>query len=379
MEALPGSNFLSVTSKNWNRLANPGPAATTPKTTRSRPQLTTITTYNHHSSQSPSESNMTNPENLPVARAMNNDEDSDIEQNLPVAEQWSSEEAGPLLRGTRGPDGKDKKSSFGFQAPVIGDNGSVPTGGYWGRFNDPQASSVTVLPAGATLDESLPVAADARLDDRKIRHAFIRKVYMILTGQLMVTFASCALMSLHEPTRTFVLGSGMPLYWFNAVSMFVLVCFLSAYKRSYPINMILLSAFTVSSSYLVGTVTAMFAEAGAGDLVLEAVFITATVFIILTIFTLQSKWDFSFLGAGLGMSLWILILWGLFAAIFGAQAGMVYSLAGSILFSLFIIYDTYMLAERHDPEDYVIAAVELYLDLINLFLYILQILANERR
>ena len=37
------------------------------------------------------------------------------------------------------------------------------------------------------------------------------------------------------------------------------------------------------------------------DLVLEAIFITATVFIILTIFTLQSKWDFSFMGAGLGM------------------------------------------------------------------------------
>lgn len=123
----------------------------------------------------------------------------------------------------------------------------------------------------------------------------------------------------------------------------------------------------------------MYAAAGAGDLVLEAVFITATVFVVLTLYTLQSKWDFSFLGAGLGMSLWVLILWGLFAAIFGVQAGYVYALLGSLVFSLFIIYDTYMLAERHDPRDYVIAAVELYLDLINLFLYILRLLGEGNR
>ena len=106
--------------------------------------------------------------------------------------------------------------------------------------------------------------------------------------------------------------------------------------------------------------TALYEENGAGDLVIEAVFITATVFIVLTLFTLQSKWDFSFMGAALGMSLWIMILWGFFAVIFGFQTGSVYALLGSILFSLYIIYDTYMIAERMDPEDYVVAAIELY-------------------
>ena len=130
---------------------------------------------------------------------------------------------------------------------------------------------------------------------------------------------------------------------------------------------------------MVGTVTSIYADAGAGDLVLEAVFITASVFIVLTIFTLQSKWDFSFLGAGLGMCLWVMILWGFFAIIFGLQTGFIYGLAGSILFSGFIIYDTYMICERLDPEDYIVAAIELYLDLINLFLYILQMLGEANR
>jgi len=42
-----------------------------------------------------------------------------------------------------------------------------------------------------------------------------------------------------------------------------------------------------------------------------------------------------------------------------------------------VVYDTYMLAERYDPEDYVMAAVELYLDIINLFLYILSFLSED--
>jgi len=132
---------------------------------------------------------------------------------------------------------------------------------------------------------------------------------------------------------------------------------------------------------VVGTVTAFYAEAGASDLVLEAVAITASVFIMLTIFTLQSKWDFSFMGAGLGMCLWVMVLWGFFGIIFGLRTGYVYALAGSILFSGYIIYDTYMICERLDPEDYIVAAIELYLDLLNLFLYILRLMneMNRRR
>merc|ERR1712232_845228 len=105
-------------------------------------------------------------------------------------------------------------------------------------------------------------------------------------------------------------------------------------------NLILLSIFTLSMASMIGMITTLYAEAGAGDLVLEAVAITASVFVVLTVYTMQSKWDFSFLGAGLGMGLWIMILWGLFGMIFGVGIGMVYALGGSVLFSGFIIYDT---------------------------------------
>merc|ERR1712176_1141906 len=227
-------------------------------------------------------------------------------------------------------------------------------------------------------EELEPTITTARpSEDRSVRLMFIRKVYTILSVQLMATFAICALFALHEPTKHLV-TKNMGFYWFNLIVSFLTIFPLQLYKRSYPTNFILLSIFTVAMASTVGIITTMYAEAGAGELVLEAVAITASVFIVLTIYTMQTKWDFSYMRAGLGMGLWIMILWGLFAIIFGVQTGMVYALLGSILFSGYIIYDTYMIAERLDPEDYIVGAIELYLDLVNLFLYILRILAESR-
>jgi len=243
---------------------------------------------------------------------------------------------------------------------------------YWGRFDD------NAMATNVVYTDELAIATARPSDDRRIRLMFIRKVYSILSLQLLVTFGLCALFALHEPTRKFV-TTHTGFYWLNFIVSFGTLFPLHRYKRSYPTNFALLALFTLSMGSMVRMITTMHAENGAQDSILEAVAITASVFIILTIYTMQSKWDFSFMGAGLGMGLWIMILWGFFALIFGIQTGMIYSLGGSILFSGYIIYDTYMIAERLDPEDYIVAAIELYLDLVNLFLFILQLLSDSRR
>jgi FtsH-binding integral membrane protein len=49
---------------------------------------------------------------------------------------------------------------------------------------------------------------------------------------------------------------------------------------------------------------------------------------------------------------------------------------GAALFSLYIVYDVSMISKRTSPDDYISAAIELYLDIANLFLHILCILAH---
>jgi len=98
----------------------------------------------------------------------------------------------------------------------------------WGRFNDPTAQ---VIPEDDGQDGGIPVAT-ARPDDRQIRLAFIRKVYTILSAQLLVTFGVCAWMALNTSMREFTLRSsaGTVLLYGNMVFLLVLICFLHAYK-----------------------------------------------------------------------------------------------------------------------------------------------------
>ena len=52
--------------------------------------------------------------------------------------------------------------------------------------------------------------------------------------------------------------------------------------------------------------------------------------------------------------------------------------AGAILFSMFIIFDTHMIMHKVSPEEYIHASVNLYLDIINLFLHILRLLGERK-
>jgi len=249
------------------------------------------------------------------------------------------------------------------------------TDSYWSRFQMPEATAYPVKDNG---DEETGdvVLVTAKIDDREIRHGFIRKVYSILSAQIMLTLGICAFVTLHTSTREYVLQSDW-LFWTTMILTFVLLFTLQRYKKIYPINMVLLTLWTFSISYQIGIVTALYAETGQSWTIVEALFLTGVVFFVLTLYTLQSKRDFSFMEAGLGMGLLVLILWSFLGLIFGFTMGYVYALGGTVLFSGFIIYDTWMVTERLDPDDYIEAAIELYLDIVNLFLSILQLLSKD--
>ena len=63
----------------------------------------------------------------------------------------------------------------------------------------------------------------------------------------------------------------------------------------------------------------------------------------------------------------------------GEAMEFVISVAGAIIFCGFIIFDTHLIMHKLSPEEYILASVNLYLDFINLFLYILRILQAMRR
>merc|ERR1719348_1558950 len=107
-----------------------------------------------------------------------------------------------------------------------------------------------------------------------------------------------------------------------------------------------------------------------------AVGITAAVTFGLTVFSFQTKIDFTRFGG----ALIVLMIAGMCLLFTNLRvADIIYSSCGAFLFSLYIIYDTQMMmGGKHkysvSPEEYIFAALNLYLDIINLFLFILRII-----
>jgi FtsH-binding integral membrane protein len=85
------------------------------------------------------------------------------------------------------------------------------------------------------------------------------------------------------------------------------------------------------------------------------------------------------MGAGLYSGLCCMLGYGLISMLFGFSTGGLYSMFGAILFCGFIIYDVDQTMHKIGVDDYVMAAINIYLDIINLFLFILQMLSSNDR
>ncbi|KAF1743452.1 hypothetical protein MXB_5694, partial [Myxobolus squamalis] len=98
---------------------------------------------------------------------------------------------------------------------------------------------------------------------------------------------------------------------------------------------------------------------------------------------LGTRFDFTGWGPYLFVFLFGLMIFGIFAMIFRSQALMLmYSYIGAILFSFYMIYDVQIIMggkkEQIHESEYVLATLNLYLDIINLFLFILNIVGGSR-
>ncbi|KAM7278220.1 hypothetical protein ACFE04_005354 [Oxalis oulophora] len=210
--------------------------------------------------------------------------------------------------------------------------------------------------------------------ENQLRWGFIRKVYGILSAQLVLTTAVAASVVLYAPLNGLLLGNPGLLFLFCVLS-FILIWPLHVYHQKHPVNLIILGLFTVSLSFSVGVSCAMTDE----KIVLEALILTASVVCSLTAYTFWAAKrgkDFSFLGPILFTGLVILVLTS-FMQMFmplGSTSTAVFGGISALVFCGYIVYDTDNLIKRFTYDDYILASAALYLDILNLFLTIMRIL-----
>ncbi|CAB3363336.1 Hypothetical predicted protein [Cloeon dipterum] len=208
-----------------------------------------------------------------------------------------------------------------------------------------------------------------------IRMAFLRKVYGLLSLQLLFSTVLGAVCLLVPVIREFVHTN----HWMVILAMFMSMGILIALhikRHDTPANFILLAVFTVIQAYSVAVIVTFYEQA----VVLQAFLLTTFVVIGLTIYALQTKKDYSSIGATIFAGLWILLIGGILQIfIKNTLFELALSVGGAILFSFFIIFDTQMIMYKVSPEDYILATITLYMDIINLFIYILRVLEAARR
>lgn len=208
-----------------------------------------------------------------------------------------------------------------------------------------------------------------------VRMAFLRKVYGILSVQLaMTTLVSGLIMAMPSIQMFFIRNS-----WIMIINMLANIAItfpLIAKRKEYPLNFKLMGVFTILNSLSLGLIVSQYDLA----IVSQAFFLTAFIVTGLTVYTLQSTQDFQWLGGLLYSALMVSCIGGLFHIFFRnsvMETGL--SVLGAFIFAGYIIYDTQIIMKHLCPEEYVIGVLNLYMDIINLFVKILRILNSLKQ
>jgi FtsH-binding integral membrane protein len=210
-----------------------------------------------------------------------------------------------------------------------------------------------------------------------MRLGFIKKVYGILSVQLLIT----TLFSLISMTSTSFLKfqlNNLWLFYFCLVMTIVLpcviVCFQGAMRQS-PYNYGILFSFTLAESYIVSVICGL----SNPKLVFMAAFMTMSMTIALTVYAMTTKTDFTLQGGMIfvvGCAFAMFSLFALFTT--NNFVHILICVGGIIMFGIYLIYDTQLILGKHtlsfEVDDYILASFMLYVDIIQLFLYILELL-----
>lgn len=167
----------------------------------------------------------------------------------------------------------------------------------------------------------------------------------------------------------------------TVVLYFVTLCSLVCCRldRKVPVNYLLLFIFTLCVSFMVGGICAMYDQ----NTVISAAFLTTAVCGGIIIYAMTTKTDFTVCGPILFICLLVFVTMGLLMAIMGFHKGIVWSTLGALLFSAYLLIDVQMImgGSRKQYEisedDYILAALLIYMDIIQIFIYILEIYGNR--
>jgi len=217
---------------------------------------------------------------------------------------------------------------------------------------------------------------------------YMSKVYMwmtigiLLTGMVAMGFAS-------DEELVFTVASNKILYWGLFIAQIGLVVWLSAGINK--MNALMATCLFLVYASLTGVTLSVISLVYTQESIASAFFTTAAGFAGLSAYGYFTKRDLGPVGNFCQMGLWGLvgftILTLFFPSLMGSTASKVYGLIGIVVFAGLTAYDTQAIKamalgaknEEDQRKGAIIGALKLYLDFINLFLFLLRMSGDRRR
>lgn len=226
------------------------------------------------------------------------------------------------------------------------------------------------LPNSNTLDSQ---AANA------LARAYLNKVYAWMAVTMLVT-AGTAIYTLQSAEMLTWVMNNLWLLIIGSIGIIIIMCFAARRLTAGALG-ILLMAFAVAEGLVFGPILCHYTQESLG----LTFGCTAGMFGAMSLFGAMTKINMSGWGRGLLMGLIGLIIAGIANAFWGnGMTELIISAAGVILFSILTAYDTQKLlqeglygTEEERSKGAILGALSLYLDFINLFLYLLRFLGRD--
>ncbi len=216
------------------------------------------------------------------------------------------------------------------------------------------------------IPQSTSFVAEATPD---VRATFIRKVYTLFFASLLTTIAVGAISA--QAAFAPAMLALRPVWIIGTFACLIGMFFA---RRVSGLNLVLLYLFAAMEGALLGPLVSMINQVMPG-VPAQAAWLTGGVFGGLSIYVFQSKRDFSFLGGMLWASLLALLIAGFVMFFVGSTvANTLYCIVGILIFSGYVLYDTSQIMNHLEPGQEAVGAIELYLDILNLFLFVLRLL-----
>ena len=206
------------------------------------------------------------------------------------------------------------------------------------------------------------------------RATLIRRTYLLVFASVLVTMAGTAFAISTPPVLNW--AARHPFITF--LGMFVPLIAAQRFRHVFPTNIGFVFLFTFLEGIFISPFIFVLGRTQPG-VIGQAALLTGTTFGALTLYAFLSRKDFSAWGGFFIVGLWVLIATSLLNLFFqNATASLWIAGATVFVFSGLLVFDTWRLRNVFGPNDYIQAAVAIYLDLLNMFLAILSLLGGRR-